>query len=696
MSDPDYIDVDAADVEEDFHGIDPIEDESAELEDGNLSKAMKRGRRTSDLWSLFTNDPNPQKLKSAVCKHCKIVINYHKKSEYAKTHLNKCSAFRKVVHGMEFNDRPSWYVSNKRPAARSQELEAASMLVVSSKGQSSKSQSSKGQSSIMSHMLPSVTRQQKEKFQYHMAMHYYATGTSFQRIEDEHLKKAISILRPDQNLLPDRKKLATSLLDECYDDIKKRVHSHLANSNSMACLVSDAWSNIKNDPIVNYMATSPKVTMFLESVSTGQQGHNANWIATDITRVIRAYPLVRFAGAVTDNTMANKSAWAKLSLEFPMCYFQGCCSHGLHLLVKDIFAATKTKKPGALENTFPEGYPFESMLWFINDCKDVVKFFHNHHAVKAQLQEAQAAAGLRALAKAAPTRWGTIQAMCQSILDSERQLHTIVSARNFVTGTAAQKAERERIKTIISNRNFVDQLEKCLIILKPIDTLIVKYQSDNVAISEVFPDFHALPEKFKKMFDNHNITESELGYLVKLSQQRFQFMYGTAHGLAYLLDPRFLGDGLPQQQRRALEETLISTPIADDGTISEQTKEELYTQFTAFFILASQDKNMNSFRYKFLVNRRKTPLEYWLTDGTEWPVLQKVAIRVFSMATSSAASERKFSTFGFIHSKLRNSLRAKSVEKLVYIKSNMSSLSGDCTNNCTDTESEEEEEFGID
>ncbi|KAH9246865.1 hypothetical protein BASA81_015546 [Batrachochytrium salamandrivorans] len=51
-----------------------------------------------------------------------------------------------------------------------------------------------------------------------------------------------------------------------------------------------------------------------------------------------------FAGAVTDNTSTNKKAWTLLREMFPSCYFQGCCSHGIHLLVKDIFAATKTKE----------------------------------------------------------------------------------------------------------------------------------------------------------------------------------------------------------------------------------------------------------------------------------------------------------------------------------------------------------------
>jgi hAT family C-terminal dimerisation region len=50
--------------------------------------------------------------------------------------------------------------------------------------------------------------------------------------------------------------------------------------------------------------------------------------------------------------------------------------------------------------------------------------------------------------------------------------------------------------------------------------------------------------------------------------------------------------------------------------------------------------------------------------------MQQIALKVFSLATSSAASERNFSTFGFVHSKLRNCLTAENVKKLVYIKTN--------------------------
>ena len=50
-----------------------------------------------------------------------------------------------------------------------------------------------------------------------------------------------------------------------------------------------------------------------------------------------------------------------------------------------------------------------------------------------------------------------------------------------------------------------------------------------------------------------------------------------------------------------------------------------------------------------------------------YPILSDVAIRVLSTPATSAASERNWSTFGFIYSKLRNRLHEKRVEKIVYL-----------------------------
>jgi hypothetical protein len=59
-----------------------------------------------------------------------------------------------------------------------------------------------------------------------------------------------------------------------------------------------------------------------------------------------------------------------------------------------MFAATKTKKAGQVEATYLDQYLFELMLEFIACCKDVDKYFHNHHVAKAHLRDLQLSASV--------------------------------------------------------------------------------------------------------------------------------------------------------------------------------------------------------------------------------------------------------------------------------------------------------------
>ncbi|KAH6589393.1 hypothetical protein BASA50_010047 [Batrachochytrium salamandrivorans] len=180
-----------------------------------------------------------------------------------------------------------------------------------------------------------------------------------------------------------------------------------------ACLTSDAWSDIKNKPIVNYMLISDSSTFFLESVSTGEQSHDAKWIAQDVGRMIDSL-VGKVCGAVTDNTTTNQSAWSILKKKYPDSFLQGCASHGLHLLVKDIFAATKTKR-GREVADYPDKYPFHYLLEFAQQCKDVVSFFSFHHQMKAQLQKAQLAENLSDSVQPASTRWGFLKGVFRKL-----------------------------------------------------------------------------------------------------------------------------------------------------------------------------------------------------------------------------------------------------------------------------------------
>ena len=84
---------------------------------------------------------------------------------------------------------------------------------------------------------------------------------------------------------------------------------------------------------------------------------------------------------------------------------------------------------------------------------------------------------------------------------------------------------------------------------------------------------------------------------------------------------------------------------------------------------------------------------YWSQYGRkDYPLLSKVIAPLFTVPTSSAAAERVWSIFTWIHSKKRNRLAMDKVEKLAYIYVNSALLdSMDKTYYCEDPDSDSDE-----
>jgi hypothetical protein len=370
--------------------------------------------------------------------------------------------------------------------------------------------------------IPHFTAAEQTKFNLEMAMHFYCTGTSFVRIEDPHLLQAIQLARPGARL-PTRKQLADDssggLLEMCYSNTKD-VKKLLSAKSKYISITSDAWSSVLNEPIVDYMAVSPTRSLFLEAVHTEEQSHNADWLTADLVRVMDSVGS-NVVGAITDNTSTNKKVWKKLEQKYPNRFFHGCVSHGLNLLVKDILAATKKQPPGGGPAQYPLGYPFEDLLLFVLDCKEVVSFFHNHYAPRANLKKALQSEKLNGLVQPAPTRWGTMQGCFKSLRAADAVLNALVSQRDFVSkGNTNQQQKRASVKEIITDSNFVTKLDRCIKILEPIDKLIVIFQSDAVPCSDVYKAFIDLEDKMCNLPN----TDDEKSYLAELVKNHFEFM----------------------------------------------------------------------------------------------------------------------------------------------------------------------------
>ena len=115
---------------------------------------------------------------------------------------------------------------------------------------------------------------------------------------------------------------------------------------------------------------------------------------------------------------------------------------------------------------------------------------------------------------------------------------------------------------------------------------------------------------------------------------------------------------------------ILSLPENDDDPSTEERKQLLTTELLLFQeFMIDYEKNF-PFKFAKIEDRTYPARTFWKIEGNKWPNLQSIGLRVFSLVASTGASERNFSTLGFIHNDLRNKLTDEKVKKMTFIKQN--------------------------
>jgi hypothetical protein len=626
----------------------------------------KPGRTPDEAWSLFSTVENASRLKSLKCDHCGYVLKTPK-IERVKDHLRTCDPFKKKYKKDDINT-PDWLYSKSSKTFGS-----------SSVGGSIASSS---QSRITSHFNKKMSKSELDKFYYNLAMHFYLSGTSYYRVEEPFLQKAFEVLRPGTER-PTRQLLGGPLLDLCYERVLGEVTTYLKAlpKTQYACLTTDAATDVNSSDIVNYMVVVGGKSLLLQQENTQGGSHSAEWITKRIletTALVQEKMHVVVAGVCTDNTNTNKNAWTACKAERPEMFLYGCAAHALHLFVKDIFAATKTIKNSTEVNIaaalktpmYPPGYCFEHLMDFCQGSKELVSFFRNHHALRAELDKKQTEAEVPGLVEPGFTRWGTMFTCLCRIEQSLDLIYGIVNGRTFISDSPhTQLKAREKVKLFVNNESFATSLASSVAILRVIDKYLTRFQGDYVPLSDVYHAFMCMKKEFKEL-DGNVLSKAQVDYLLAQLQTRMQFIVRDVHRIAYLLDPRYLGEEMSTAEKTAAENAIWEYKVPGVALTGDDLKTELCKEYTRFLIRAMAGKEAADFRFKMLEKRTKTILQYWQVDGTEYKYLQVLGCRVFSLAVSSTASERGFSRNKFNHSVLRNRLSAASVEKLNFISIN--------------------------
>ncbi|KAE9138160.1 hypothetical protein PF007_g1522 [Phytophthora fragariae] len=255
----------------------------------------------------------------------------------------------------------------------------------------------------------------------------------FYKIGHASLLGALHLLHPGVEV-PTPEQLSVIFLDRAHTKVLT-----VTLTSKVVTFVTDGWTYINGQDVVNYVVVCGEFAFFLESVYTGTQAHDTEFLSADVERVIAKYDFLE--------DIVKKLKW---------------------------------------------------MATLQSGCKTLVSFFKKHYKMWADLTE-RLKKDLRVLAKPGDTR---------------------------------QRSRRWLVES----------------------SALRQFEKNETPISEVYQIFVDLPTKLNTV----GLAAAEFKIVKALMKSCFDFIYGDAHGIAYLLDPRYAGLNMDSTVRNAVEKVLVA------------------------------------------------------------------------------------------------------------------------------------------
>lgn len=433
----------------------------------------------------------------------------------------------------------------------------------------------------------------------------------------------INLLRPGYKP-PTRHEIANELLNEVYLSVRQNIEKDLKGK--IVSMVMDGWSNLHVEPIICISITdvSEGNIHLIDTIDTAENRHTADYLLDlAVTAIKSCQEFGCFVKSfVTDNasnmTKMRKQLSQREDLGMPDIITYGCSAHILNLLGKDI------DMPGLKD-----------------DIKKIIKYFKYTHFPAAKYKQA----GGTSLNLPIDVRWNTLSDCFESYLKNWHILIKVCTENRISIDT--------EIYAKIQNLDLKNKVEKYLIKLQKISSALDKVQIETCTIAEATEIWIDLLQNVEK--ENFTIFE------IDCFKTRFNMAMTPFHYLANLLDHHYRGKKLSQNQvEEALEYAAAYHPEAMPFIILYQAQSSPFRKY----LFSTQ--NMNHVH----------PVSWWyaLRSSINNAMLD-LSMQLHTAVASSAGIERLFSTFGLIHSKIRNRLGTEKASKLVSIMRTLNSNS---------------------
>ena len=209
----------------------------------------------------------------------------------------------------------------------------------------------------------------------------------------------------------------------------------------------------------------------------------------------------------------------------------------------------------------------------------------------------------------------------------------------------AEKNRQELLKGVyeaISNVNLKRNVEDYLAFLDPISCASDKIQASNVHLSDAVKIWTDLSSQLGNILDTKQM---------QAFAKRKSMALTPTHYFSFYLDPRFRS-----------ENVLTPLEIEEAMNLAQQLDQKLVGVILKFRV-GKEPFMPTMFSDEAL--HAVSPADWWSLVSIDSNLKEHIQ-RILTCSTTTAELERLFSTFGFVHSSLRNRLGIEKCGKLVF------------------------------
>lgn len=449
-------------------------------------------------------------------------------------------------------------------------------------------------------------------------------------------------------------------------DITKIIKNELNEVTSVSC-TTDCWTSRSQESYITIICHTldkqwiPK--SFTLTTHEVHERHTAVNIAHHLEKSLVEWDIEKkIIAIVTDNAANVINAVSQLELNDTM-EKSGitCAAHSLQL------AVNKTLLDDEIQSILTKS------------SKIVCHFKHSSIAMKAlEKTQQQLNKPKLTLLQYCKTRWNSSFLMLERLYLNRTPIMNVLSDRTMTASSIAQKLE-------ISESEW-SVIEKLLVLLKPLQALTTLLSGElESSASMVRPLIHKiLTSHYEHALEDDSMTERFKNTISYQLTTRFELTWKeivSARHIASFLDPRYKDmDYEPINAREIIRShvlQLIESSVPTITNHNEKEKSDLQMSNVLAFIYKDYTIGTNDASTQFTgylsepqLRFDLNPLEWWRTREDKYPAIAAIAKKYLAIPSTSASSERCFSTAGNIVTPKRSSLLPENVDTLVFLYQN--------------------------